>query len=554
MTGVNFLVPVALAAGALLLALSAMLRRGHRLRGPAVDDAAAGSWLIHSINDDRCTGCEACVTSCPTQVLDLVDHKARVVRFDQCVQCEKCVWACPTRALVMHREGEQPPPVQVPAVDQYFQTPVPGQYLVGEAAARPLVKNGANLGRLVVEHMVATGLEPGRHRNPHSVDVAIVGSGPAGLSAALACIRRGLSYVVLEKDRVIASTISSYPRGKPFMAEPTSVTNLSYLPVFEGTKEQLLGAWQQLIAETRMNLRMGEAVDSVEPDGYQFRVKTSAAIWQARRVVLAIGVRGKPRRLGVPGEDLPHVAASLADPDEHRGRPVLVVGGGDVALEAAVALARAGARVTLSYRGKNFNRAQKRNRSAVEREAAAGRIAVRYQSKVREIRAGQVTLTVGEDRTEEIAAERVFVLIGADPPTAWLEKVGVRMVERPHGMQQPATDALIGTLVRGARPCPDDPVAAAAYVLRRPAPKAAPARTPARVPAPQLARVAGTPRPAPPKPRREGTFSGLLEMTTGMFRRVERKLERIRTPLSVPVLVDDFDDTTSVELVPPSFD
>ncbi len=480
MTGVNLWVPLALAGAAALLALSSALRRGLRRAEPAPADP---TWLVHSINDDRCTGCEACVSACPTQVLALIGHKARVERFDQCVQCEKCVWVCPTRALVMHRPDEQPPPIQVPEIDPFFQTRVPGQYLIGEASARPLVKNAANLGRAVVEHMCAGGMKPGPRNDAHTVDVAIVGSGPGGLSAALTCIRRGLSYVVLEKDRVIASTVSSYPKGKPFMSEPVDVPNLSYLPVFEGSKEQLLGAWQRVVARTEMNLRLGEPVESIARAGDELHVTTPAATWRARRVVLAVGVRGKPRRLGVPGEELAHVASALADPDAHRGQPVLVVGGGDVALEAAVALAGAGAQVTLSYRGRNFNRAQRRNKLAAERLAAAGRIDVRYRSRVTEIRDGAASLSLDGEPPEvlEVAARSVFVLIGADPPVGWLEAVGVRMVDRPHGLKQAATDALIGTLVRGARPCPDDPDAAADYPARG-AGRARARRLPGRAP------------------------------------------------------------------------
>src|SRR5687767_5833228 len=207
--------------------------------GPAI--------LVHDINDDRCTGCDACVAVCPTNVLDLVANKSRVLRFHDCIQCEACMIACPTEALVMFPEGSQPP-LKVPEIDDNFQTVVPGQYLIGEVAGKPLVKSAANLGRAVVEHMLMTGMQPGAiGRSDTIVDVAIIGSGPGGLSAALTCIQRGLSYVVLVKEQMIASTIARYPKGKLVMAEPYDTQNLSFLPVFDSAKEQLIPIWSELL-------------------------------------------------------------------------------------------------------------------------------------------------------------------------------------------------------------------------------------------------------------------------------------------------------------------
>ncbi len=179
--------------------------------------------LVHAVNDDRCTGCDACVLVCPTDVLELKSNKSRVVRFGDCIQCEQCANVCPTNALVMFYEGTEPPPVLVPDLDEYYQSKVPGLYLVGEAAGKPLVKNAVNLGRAVIEHTLRSGLRPGalaQQNTPQTpcYDVVIIGSGPAGLSAALSCVQRKLSYVVIEKDAFVASTIARYPKGKKVMA------------------------------------------------------------------------------------------------------------------------------------------------------------------------------------------------------------------------------------------------------------------------------------------------------------------------------------------------
>jgi cation diffusion facilitator CzcD-associated flavoprotein CzcO len=243
------------------------------------------------------------------------------------------MFACPTEALVMFPEGTTAPPLRLPEMDEWFQTATKGQYLIGEVAGKPLVKNAANLGRLVIEHMRAGGLRPSRTREAGAVDVAIVGSGRAGLSAALTCIQRGLSYVVLDKEQIISSTIARYPKGKLVMAEPYDTENLSLLPVFDSSKEVLLPIWSELISRLDVNVRLGESVESVKAGDGGFSIKTTVASYRAQRVVLAIGTRGKPRTLQVPGENLPKVASLLEDPDLWRGQAVLVVGGGDSAVE-----------------------------------------------------------------------------------------------------------------------------------------------------------------------------------------------------------------------------
>ncbi|MEZ4363277.1 MAG: NAD(P)-binding domain-containing protein [Kofleriaceae bacterium] len=467
---------VPLALGTLALSIIVVFtilagRKRHRMaQMPAM--VAGPRVLIHDINDDRCTGCDACVAVCPTNVLDLISNKSRVVQFGECIQCEECARACPTAALVMFPEGGTPPPLKVPEIDENFQTVVPGQYLIGEVAGKPLVKNAANLGRAVVEHMLMTGLRPGAlgPGGPGSqhVDVAIVGSGPGGLSAALTCINRGLSYVILEKEQLIASTIARYPKGKLVMAEPYDSYNLSLLPVFDSSKEQIIPIWKELFDRIGLRINLGESVESVTPGGGVFDVKSTVAHYRAQRVVLAIGSRGKPRTLQVPGENLPKIYSLLEDPDEWRGRAVLVVGGGDSAVEAALALADAGAKVIISYRGRGFNRAQPKNRQAIEQYTAQGRIKSKLGSQVVVFDPDAVTLALADGSHKKYPNEAAFVLIGADPPVAWLEKLGVRFVDRPHQHQMGKTDDILRRFVAHAIECPEDAARAAAQVLGQP--------------------------------------------------------------------------------------
>jgi thioredoxin reductase (NADPH) len=466
---VTWVVPLALGGVAvLLMAVFTMLSARRRHRAAMAPASVVGPRvLVHDINDDRCTGCDACVAVCPTNVLDLVENKSRVLRFHDCIQCEACMFACPTEALVMFPEGAQPPPLKVPEMDENFQTAVPGQYLIGEVSGKPLVKNAANLGRAVVEHMMASGMQPGALGGAdNAVDVAIVGSGPGGLSAALTCIQRGLSYVVLEKEQVIASTISRYPKGKLVMAEPYDTTNLSLLPVFDSAKEQLIPIWRELIDRVGLQIHQGESVETVARAGDgAFDVRTTVATYRAQRVVLSIGTRGKPRTLQVPGENLSKVFSLLEDPDEWRGRAVLVIGGGDSACEAALALADAGAKVMISYRGKGFNRAAPKNKQAIEGYAGQGRIKAKLGSQVVAFEPDSVTLALNDGSQKRYPNDGAFVLIGADPPVQWLEKMGVRFVERPHQYQLGKTDDIVRRFVTRAVECPEDAARAAAQVL-----------------------------------------------------------------------------------------
>lgn len=422
-------------------AASALVRRRQARRL----ENARKKLLIHSINDDRCTGCDGCVSVCPTDVLELRDNKSRVARFDDCIQCEQCVSACPTTALVMHYEGTKAPPIRMPQLDDYYQAAA-GLYLIGEASGKPLVKNASNLGRAVVEHMFKEGLRPSGSANGQ-VDVMIIGSGPAGLSAALSCVARGFSYAVIEKDELVSATIARWPKGKDCMAEPYDVRGVGLLPVWDCRKDELLAVWRTILDKNRIHVSTRETVEDVQRDSRgAFTIKTNKQVYSAQRVVLAIGTRGKPRKLGVTGEHLPKVTPTLTDPADHRGQRVLVVGGGDSAVEAAVALSETAQRVVLSYRGKSLSRCKAKNRQKLDEVVKAGRVVLRFGTNVTEIKPDVVVLKGGENY-EQIANDHVFVCIGGDAPVKWMESVGVRFVEQDHMFQRGPTDQLVEKLI-----------------------------------------------------------------------------------------------------------
>jgi thioredoxin reductase len=219
------------------------------------------------------------------------------------------------------------------------------------------------------------------------------------------------------------------------------------LPVFDSGKDELLAVWRTVLDKQRIKVNTREAVEDIRRDtrGW-FTVKTTKEVYSAQRVVLAIGTRGKPRKLGVTGEHLPKVTALLNDPADHCGQRVMVVGGGDSAVEAAIALAETAQRVTLSYRGKALSRCKAKNRQKLDEVVRAGRVVLRFGTNVTEIKQDMVLLKGGE-QVEQIANDHVFVCIGGDAPVKWLESVGVEFVEQDHMYQRGATDQQLEQLI-----------------------------------------------------------------------------------------------------------
>lgn len=419
--------------------------------------------LVHSINDSKCVGCGLCVQACPASVLELVDHKSRVVNFDACIQCKRCENACAFDALRMHDADKPPPMIPMPSIDAFHETPVPGLFLVGQASGTPQVKNATNLGRAAVQRIVQRGYGPGSGRALGcEYDVIVVGSGPSGLSAALTCIELGLSYVVLEKEREFSWTIRNYyHKGKEVMAEPNDVALEATLPHWDSKREELLGSWKELIDQNRVDIRYQVGVIDIKKDGERFNVGiadgkgTPTGTMTAGRVVLAIGTLGNPRKLGCPGDDLEKVKNSLVDPDEWNGKSILVVGGSDSAVEVVLALcvAHKQNRVTFSTRGAKLEGIKPKNRKLIEDALAAGLFQIKYATSVSEVTATNVSLTYKEDaRVETLPCDVIFGMVGGNSPQKWLQGIGIPYVEKPHSWSPPRTDLLSQKTAEGLPP------------------------------------------------------------------------------------------------------
>jgi len=379
--------------------------------------------LHPSIDLSRCLGCGACVTACPEQpehqVLGLIDGKARLIGPTDCIGHGACRVACPTDAITLVF-GTETRGVTIPLLSPQFETSVPGVYIAGELGGMGLIRNALMQGRQAVEAIHAR-----RPRGRDALDLVIVGAGPAGFAAALTAKSLGMRYQVLEQE-ALGGCVFQYPRGKLVMTSPAELPLVGRIRFGNTSKEELLAFWQDVEKRHGLVCSYRERVMAVESqsDG-GFVLRTPRTQYRAASVLLAIGRRGTPRKLGVTGEDLPKVVYRLIDPEQYRGQRVIVVGGGDSALEAAAGVAEAGATSTvLSYRGDAFARAKARNRERVDRASANGSLQVMLGSQLRRIEPDAVMLDQ-QGKLQRIANDAVIVNAGGELPDAFLKSIGI---------------------------------------------------------------------------------------------------------------------------------
>ncbi len=387
---------------------------------------------LHPVIDpNKCIGCRSCVAACPEQyahaVLGMIRGKARLVGPSNCIGHGACEKACPVDAITLvfgtERRG-----VDIPLVNPNFETNVPGIFIAGELGGMGLIRNAVEQGRQAIESIAKL---PGMGKG-EAYDVVIVGAGPAGFAASLGAMKAGLRYVTIEQDS-LGGTVAHFPRGKLVMTRPAELPIVGKMKFTETTKERLLEFWQGVEAQTGLQFQYNERVTGIKPQSKGgFIVETTNDRYLTRTVLLTIGRRGTPRQLGVPGEDQSKVVYRLIDPEQYRGQHVLVVGGGDSALEAAHSIAeQPGTTVTISYRSAAFTRAKAKNRDKVADMAAAGQLNVLMSSNVREIRPDSVVL---EKDGEAIILpnDGVIVCAGGILPTGFLKEVGIE-VETKYG-------------------------------------------------------------------------------------------------------------------------
>jgi putative YpdA family bacillithiol system oxidoreductase len=378
------------------------------------------------IDSNYCIGCGTCTSVCPEgDVLAMIAGKAVIVNGHKCIGHGLCAEACPVGAITMVMASPSMA-ADMPHLTPEFETTVPNLFIVGELGGLALIKNAVNQGRDCVDTVVARLRGNGSAQAVSGVyDLLIVGAGPAGISASLRAIESKLSYLTLERDEV-GGTVAKYPRQKLVMTSPVEFPMYGKFKKLQLSKEQLLAFWDMVLNRSDFNVSTGEKVEDVKKaeDGI-FTVVTGTNQYRARAVILALGRAGEPRKLGVKGEDLPKVMYRLIEADHYINKKILVIGGGDSAVEAAMGLAnQQGNQVTLSYRSERFSRIKERNAKRIEECMKSGKVRVVFNSNPVEFKPESVVLDIS-GKTEEIPNDFVWIFAGGTPPNAFLKKIGV---------------------------------------------------------------------------------------------------------------------------------
>jgi thioredoxin reductase/NAD-dependent dihydropyrimidine dehydrogenase PreA subunit len=416
-------------------------RRTRRNRALLMQNRAAGlaepPSLHPRIDPTRCIGCGACVRACPEHdVLGLVGRTAMLIEPWACVGHGVCRDACPTQAINLVF-GTATRGIEVPVLGPGGQSSVAGIHIAGELGGLGLIRNAINQGRETIDHIAAALAREAAPADGDLLDVVIVGCGPAGLAAGLGAIERALRFVAIEQAS-LGGSVAHYPRGKLVMTAPAQLPLIGEVRLGAISKEGLLAFWRGVLDSTGLSPRFEERVRTVERQATGFVVVTDKARYRTRRVLLAMGRGGTPRRLDVPGEDLDKVVYRLSDPGQYAGHSVMVVGGGDSALEAAIALAEVpGTCVTLVHRGTVFSRARPANRDAAEQLGRAGTITIHRTAHPTAISPETVTIDTPAGQIA-IANDTVIACLGGTMPREWLAHIGID-VETHHGLPMDAT-------------------------------------------------------------------------------------------------------------------
>jgi dihydropyrimidine dehydrogenase (NAD+) subunit PreT len=380
---------------------------------------------LHPVIDrNKCIGCTSCMTACPEgDIIGLVDGRAALLDASACIGHGRCALECPLGAIRLVF-GTEERGVDLPQLDSSFESSRPGVHVVGELGGMGLIKNAITQG-LEVAEVLSESLTARAARG--QVDVVVVGAGPAGLATALGLKEAGLRARLVDQEPTFGGTIAHYPRQKVVMTERVHLPGYGRFGKSELSKEELLALWQDVIDRAALEVECGVRVSGLEGRDGDFTLQTSKGPIRARKVVLATGRRGTPRRLGVKGESLPKVAYRLIDAEQYRGKKVLVVGGGDAALEAAIALAeQPGVKVTLAHRGPSVSKARTANKQRFAAMVAQKRVTALFSTVVAEVRPREVVLASG-GASHRLGNDYVLACTGGELPVEFLGRAGVEL-------------------------------------------------------------------------------------------------------------------------------
>lgn len=381
---------------------------------------------LHPVFDPNlCIGSGGCYKACPEQAIGIIDGKGILISPALCIGHGACAASCPVNAIKLVF-GTEARGVDIPQLKPNFETNVPGIFIAGELGGMGLIRKAVEQGRQAMDSIAKLG----RAKTP--LDVVIIGAGPAGISATLAAKHLGLRCTTLEQEDTFGGTTLHYPRGKIVMTAPMNLPIIGKVNIKEISKESLMKLWEDVVSKAGIKINFGERMEKIERQGDTFTVVSNRASYTTRSVLLSIGRRGTPRKLEVPGEDTEKVVYRLLDPEQYRGKHVLVVGGGDAALEAAVAVSsEPGTTVTLSYRSNAFSRVKPKNRQLTEEASSSGRLNLLLESTVKKIKSATVVLDQ-KGTAIELPNDAVIVCAGGILPTPLLKEIGIE-IETRHG-------------------------------------------------------------------------------------------------------------------------
>lgn len=377
------------------------------------------------VDPNSCIGSGACIIACPEKdVLGFSNGRATVINASRCIGHGACFHACPTQAISL-LIGTEHRGVDLPHVDPFFETNVKGIYIAGEIGGMGLIKNAVEQGRQAVDNL-AKSLEPSIDAD---YDLVVIGAGPAGISATLQAKKRNLRSITLEQDS-IGGTVYTYPRNKIVMTSPMDIPLHGKVKLYETGKKELIDLWNSILGKNGINILENTRANNIFRENGLLIVKTDDnRQFVTHKVLLAIGRRGSPRKLNIPGEDLPKVFYRLMEPENVSGMDVLVVGGGDSAIEAALSLA-AGNRVTLSYRQETFSRLKPANDSLIKEAIKSKRISAEMNSNLISIEEKRVVIRMADNLEKTIDNDLVYIFAGGELPAGFLSNCGITITKK----------------------------------------------------------------------------------------------------------------------------
>jgi len=385
---------------------------------------------LHPLFDPtQCIGCGSCVTACPEgNVIGLINRKAQLINPTHCIGHGACKLACPVDAITLVF-GSENRGIDIPKIGPDFQTDIPGIYIAGELGGMGLIRNAIEQGRQALEAIAKAKSKSKKNQ----FDVIIVGAGPSGFAASLGAIKAKLSYLTLEQDE-FGGTVANFPRGKLVMTSTVTLPLEGKIKLKETSKEALLALWNRIFKKYSVKINANERMEKIEVGNSTIKITTSKSSYTTSNLLLCIGRRGTPRKLGVPGENKTKVVYRLTDPEQYEGQHVLIVGGGDSALEAAHSIAeQTGTKVTISYRSESFSRAKEKNRDKVLKYQREGIMDILFKTTVKEIFDDKVIIdNQGKDIT--IKNNAVIVSAGGILPTPMLKEIGI-IIDTKYGTE-----------------------------------------------------------------------------------------------------------------------